>query len=181
MRKTPLLLTAALGLCMLFGCNQKNPATTDQVAAARQDYIPVEPSQIKDPKQLVPLDTANLWAKTYWDAMVKLYGADSAKIVKGFTFRTSDLLAPLGVKSTPNTPHIQGRFGINPHTNEAKLFFVGILDANLDIEPRQAGRIVYFRKATNGQLTDGGDNVLDLNYPCPTLCPGGDGMGMKQQ
>jgi hypothetical protein len=193
MRKPSLLFTALICAFSLFSCNQSNTTEKEQSSAPAQNYIVIDPAQLKEKGQLVHVDTAVNWVRTYQKFMSDLYwldpatgkyvGVDTLNYLNGFTFRTSDLLAALNVKETKlTTPHIRGYFGIDPVTGKRKIFFVGVMNANLDTVPRKAGKDVYFRtQATGNGLADPGDYVLDLNYPCPTLCPPPDDDGITQR
>jgi hypothetical protein len=191
MRKASFLFTVLICACSLFSC-QQDGATTQEQSTAPKDYIVINPDQLTEKGQLVPVDTAVSWVSTYQKFMSDLYWLDPAtgkyvsvdtlNYLNGFTFRTSDLLAALDVKETKiTTPHIRGYFGIDA-TGKRKIFFVGVMNANLDTVPRKAGRDVYFRTQSGGNgLTDPGEYVLDLNYPCPTLCPPPDDNGITQR
>jgi hypothetical protein len=173
MRKT--LLLAAFGMFVLFACKQTSvPATEQNTDPSTLGYVAIDSSDTINPKQLVTHSKSDEWAQAYWKAMVTIYGKDSAKITRGFLFRTSDLLAALGLKGSKlKVSHIYGRFGLDS-ANQPKIFFVGVTGANLDTVPMNPGKFVYFKKTIGGKLGDGGDDyVLDLNYPCPTLCPEG--------
>lgn len=173
------LLAAALALTGLISCKQEK---AEQVPPAPSNYIVVDPGQFKEKGQLVPVATAQTWVNTYQEYASRLFYSnpengklEKAATVNGFTFRTSDLLAALGIKaSSATTPHVRGYLGIDPATQSLKIFFVAVKNANLDTIPRVAGTDVFFRTGNKGVGgADDPDIVLDLNYPCPTLCPEG--------
>lgn len=181
MKNTTLLLavvTATLALC---SCQQ--PKTAKHVLAdSTLGFIPIDTSVIKQHSQLVPADTGISWANAFNTYADELYRKNAKgefikverdSLPRIFTFRTSDLLAALGLNNTsPNTNHIRAYLGIDA-LGQRKLFFVGVVGANLNGSSITPGTDVFFRPETNsvGDPGDPGDLVLDLNYPCPTLCP----------
>lgn len=165
MRNSFLSAAVMTSMLFLFACTPSDAPVQERTVVADSNYILIDASQLKEQAQLVPLDTALTWMKTY-----RKLNIDT---LHSFTFRTSDLLVALGIKATASTQHIRGYFGVEPKTHLRKLFFVGVVGANLDTFPRQPGRDVFFRNAAGkaNAVNDATQYVLDLNYPCPTLCP----------
>ena len=162
-------------------------STPENAAPAITNAVIVDLSTL-NPNQLVPAAKTIEWKKNYenfFDSL-RIRRVDSKgdtsyvsltenELVKGFTFRTSDLLAALGINSdSAKSKHIRGYFGIDSSGNR-KMFFVAAINANLDSTknvPLNAGSDRFFRNKKSHIIGgDDSDVALDLNYPCPTLCP----------
>jgi hypothetical protein len=94
----------------------------------------------------------------------------SNQLANGFTFQTIDLLNALGITYDPdiNEFHVRGYFGLD-ETGNMKILFVAAVGADLNAPHKKAGQDAYFIWANNSSDLP---FVLDLNYPCPPLCPG---------
>ena len=94
----------------------------------------------------------------------------SNQLATGFTFQTIDLLNALGITTDPNINefHVRGYFGLDEGGN-MKILFVAAVGADLNATTKIAGQYAYFIWDNNSADLP---FVLDLNYPCPPLCPG---------
>jgi len=163
-----------------FSCtsNSENSATS----TLPPDADTVDLSNLKS-NQLVQSDSAIQWKQNYINFMEKLYVLDSNgkyvqltenEKVQGFTFRTKDLLAALGITKSSvrvNAQHIRAYFGIDKAGNR-KMFFVDAYGAKLD-NPKalKGGKDLFYRDKNSKSLAGiSGTVALDLNYPCPSLC-----------
>jgi len=94
------------------------------------------------------------------------------QIPNAFTFQTVDLLSALGIALNGdqdiNEYHVRGYFGLDENNN-MKILFVVAVGANLNVTPQIAGQDAYFVWSNDDTYQA---FVLDLNYPCPPLCPG---------
>ncbi len=190
---TPYLLTALVLLLVACNSNQQEPISKKRHSPFRfypTDSIQIDTDSLKIVGEMIPLDTAQKWIANYQDFMSTLYRKNSSgemvplgesEILNGFTYRTEDILSVLGIpknKLPINVPHIRGYFGMT-NTNGSftyKLLLLAAVNASLD--PKQgatsAGKDAFFTAKRNNSLKLNDENegfVLDLNYPCPTLCP----------
>lgn len=199
--KQILTLGLATITLLLFACQPKATETTNVAKPKHFEFTPLDSIQIdtdslKLAGEMIPVDTAQQWIENYQQYMSTLYKKneagemvplDQTEILNGFTYRTEDLLAVLGIeknKLANNVPHIRGYFGLTSNTSpfSFKLLLLAAVDASLDKGALSAGKDAYFvAKKKNGLqgTEENGGFVLDLNYPCPTLCPD-DGNGIRK-
>ncbi len=121
--------------------------------------------------ELCPVQIARQWKanyQNYQDSLLKAAGQSFRPFASAFTFQTNDLLVALGIPTTTKTNyrHVRGYFGIDENGN-SKIFFVGVDGA--DFKANIAGTDIFF--SCSKQQNNDQEFVLDLNYPCPTLCP----------
>gem|GEM_PF-3138909 len=153
------------------------------------DSILIDTDSLKIAGEMIPLDTAEKWIANYQAFMSSLYKQDNSgamvpltesEILNGFTYRTEDILSVLGIqrnKLPNNVPHIRGYIGMTSTSPVTyKLLLLAAVNASLDPKTgvTSAGIDAYFKAMQNNRLKLNDENdgfVLDLNYPCPTLCP----------
>lgn len=193
--KKNLLLFISICSVILIACQSKQEEATVQKNPNRFDFNPtdsivVDTDSIKQAGEMIPLDTAKVWIENYQQFMSSLYQKNAsgeivplaaADILHGFTYRTEDLLTALGIENSKlpnNVPHIRGYIGMTSIEGSFtyKLLLLAAVDASLDKKSGNmaAGKDAFFiaKKKSNQGLTDESEGfVLDLNYPCPTLCP----------
>jgi len=202
MKKHLILLCGVLSL-FVWACKSD---TNTQVAETKKnpfnfnpaDSIAIDVDSLKQAGDMVPIETARMWIENYQQFMASLYkktekgemvALDASEVLHGFTYRTEDLLAALGIEKAKlpvNVPHIRGYIGMTNASSPFtfKLLLLGAVDANIDPKSStpSAGKDAYFVAKNKGALksNDGDEGfVLDLNYPCPTLCPD-NGNGTKK-
>lgn len=139
-------------------------------------------------KRLIPIDTAWLWIENYnrfRDSLqYKETGdggprpVDNNALSTAFTFQTMDLLSALNIPVDANTiqsTHVRGYLGKDSHGN-SKMLVVGVQGANTIEANKMSAGVNMFFKCNAGQHANSNDGelyALDLNYPCPNLCPDG--------
>ena len=104
-------------------------------------------------------------------------GIHSFNEIKCFTVRAQDLLMAMGIDySQLNLPYSHVRAYLGYHLGSFKLFFVPVQGASLCAKPvAQGGADIMLDTLGNPDTLQNVANnslrVLDLNVPCPNVCP----------
>lgn len=158
MKKINFILVITFGVLLCFACN--NQPEEKEVDATKPIVTEIPPAI------LVPVTEAAGNIQNYIRMCDSLLN-DHVPVV-AFTTRAADLLAALGLSDTLekhcNFNHVRAYLGIDDQ-NKFKLYFVSVSGATLSAN--YGGEDV----PTPGTPPNLIPSVLDLNTPCPQVCP----------
>lgn len=135
-------------------------------------------------KRLVPIVTAQRWIDNYNKFRDSLQykesgiggpprAVDATAMSSAFTFQTMDLLSALGIKGDfrdLKSQHVRGYLGKDDLGN-SKMLIVGVLGADTRDSSKMTAGMNLFFQCSSAQRNNAELYALDLNYPCPNLCP----------